>query len=412
LERLAAGLLSISIHQRQKNREESMNIHLSVVLAALLSSTAALAADPGVSDTEIKIGDVNIMTGPAAFVGRGVALGSKIAAAEINAAGGVNGRKITIITEDDGYIPSRSFQALTKLLEVDNIFALNGTSGTANALAMMPLITENNLPTVVTTAPAELIYNPVRPSVFTFGANYRDAFYAQLKYIHEHGEPKDAVYGIIRQDDDFGKEVENGYDRAVKEFGVKDGLRLRFKKGTTNFSAEMAQMKQAGVNVLVNGAIFAGAANVLSEARKLDMNVQSAGVWTEGIPASAKLSAPAGYDYLVGDYVAFTGPAAEKFVDMAKKFATPEELAGVSRYTFVTYIGLKVLAHAMEECGKDLTRACTIEKLRQMKNFDTGGLSAPISFDNPQQISGTAVAVYQFNAKDGTFKGLTDFVKY
>ena len=53
---------------------------------------------------------------------------------------------------------------------------------------MMPLITENNLPTVVTTAPAGLIYKPVRPSVFTFGANYRDAFYAQLKYIHEHGE--------------------------------------------------------------------------------------------------------------------------------------------------------------------------------------------------------------------------------
>ena len=77
-----------------------------------------------------------------------------------------------ILTEDDGYVPSRSFQALKKLIEVDDIFALNGTSGTANVLAMMPLITENNLPTVVTTAPNELIYKPVRPSVFTFGASY------------------------------------------------------------------------------------------------------------------------------------------------------------------------------------------------------------------------------------------------
>jgi branched-chain amino acid transport system substrate-binding protein len=387
-----------------------MKIQLSI-LAGLLLSTAAFA-EPGVSDTEIKIGDVNIMTGPAAFVGRGVALGSKIAAAEINAAGGVNGRKITIITEDDGYIPSRSFQALTKLLEVDNIFALNGTSGTANALAMMPLITENNLPTMITTAPAELLYNPVRPSVFTFGANYRDAFYAQLKYIHEHGEPKDAVYGLIRQDDDFGKEVEAGYDRAVKTFGVKDAIRLRFKKGTSNFSAEMAQMSQAGVNVLSDGAIFAGAANVLSEARKLDMNIQVASVWSEGIPASARLSAPAGYDYLVGDYVALSGPATEKFLATAKKFVTPEELAGVSRYTFVTYIGLKLLAHAMGECGKDLTRVCTIEKLRQTKNFDTEGLSGPVSFDNPQQLSGTAVAVYQMIAKDVTFRALTDFTNY
>ena len=243
--------------------------------AALLFSTAAYAADPGVTDTEIKIGDVNIMTGPAAFVGQGVALGSKIAAAEINAKGGVNGRKIKIITEDDGYIPSRSFQALTKLLEVDHIFALNGTSGTANVLAMMPLIVENNLPTVVSTAPSRQVYDPVRPSVFTFGADYDDAFYSQLKYVHDHSEPANAVYGLIRQDDDFGKEIEAGYSRAVKEFGVKDGVRLRFKKGTSNFSAEMAQMKAAGVNVLANGGIFAGAANILGEARKLDMDIQS-----------------------------------------------------------------------------------------------------------------------------------------
>ena len=389
-----------------------MRIALTMLAAAMLGSSAALAADPGVTDTEIKIGDVNIMTGPAAFVGRGVALGSKIAAAEINAAGGVNGRKLIIVTEDDGYIPSRSFQALTKLIEVDGIFALNGTSGTANVLAMMPLITENNLPTVVTTAPSQLVYDPVRPSVFTFGANYSDAFFSQLKYIHEHNEPANPVYGLIRQDDDFGKEVEAGYDRAIKELGVKDGIRLRFKKGTSNFAAEMAQMKQAGVNVLANGAIFAGAANILSEARKLDMDIQSAGVWSEGIPASAKLSAPAGYDYRVADYVALTGPATDKFLAMAKTFTTPEELAGVSRYTYVTYIGLKTLAHAMEQCGKDLTRACTIEKLRQTKDFDTGGLSAPVSFDNPKQLSGTAVAVFQLDAKEVKFKALTDFAKY
>jgi branched-chain amino acid transport system substrate-binding protein len=264
----------------------------------------------------------------------------------------------------------------------------------------------------VTTAPSALIYKPVRPSVFTFGASYSDAFYAQLKYIHDHSEPNNPVYGVIRQDDDFGQEVEAGYERAVKEFGVKDGIRLRFKKGTSNFAAEMAQMKQAGVNVLANGGIFAGAANILSEARKLDMNLQSADVWSEGIPASAKLAAPAGYDYTVGDYVALSGPAVEKFLAMAKAFTTADELAGVSRYTFVTYVGLKSLAHAMQECGKELTRACTIEKLRQTKNLDTGGLSAPVSYDNPQQLAGTEVAVYQLHAKDMTFHELVGFKKY
>jgi branched-chain amino acid transport system substrate-binding protein len=342
--------------------------------AALMASTAAYAADPGVTDTEIKIGDVNIMTGPASFIGRAVAVGSKVAAAEINEAGGVNGRKITIVTEDDGYVPARSFQALTKLIEVDGIFALNGTSGTANVLAMMPLIEENNLPTVVTTAPNELVYTPVRPSVFTVGASYSDAFYGQLKYIHENMAPKDSVYGLIRQDDDFGGAIEHGYERAIKEFGVKDGIRLRFKKGAANFAAEVAQMKQAGVNVLANGGIIAGAANILGEARKLSMDLQVAGVWSENMPPSVNLSAPAGYDYLVADYVALSGPAIDAFIEKAKKYATPEEVAAINRYTYVTYVGLSAMAEAMKQCGKDLTRACTIEKLKGLKNFDTQGV--------------------------------------
>lgn len=387
-----------------------------LTLAALLASSTllspALAADPGVSDTEIKIGDVNIMTGAASFIGRAVAVGSKIAAAEINEAGGVNGRKITIITEDDGYVPARSFQALTKLLEVDEIFALNGTSGTANVLAMMPLIEEHQLPTIVSTAPNELVYDPVRPTVFTLGGSYSDAFYGQLKYIHENLKPENPVAGLIRQDDDFGLAIEHGFDRFVKETGVKEGPRIRFKKGTSNFAAEMAQMRQAGVNVLANGGIIAGAANILSEARKLGMDIQSAQVWSEDMPPSVALAAPAGYNYLVADYVALLGPANDAFLAKAQKYATEEEVKAINRYTYITYAALHALSEAMRRCGQDLTRACTVEELRKLKDFEVGGLVAPISFDNEKQLSGTAMMIYQLNAQDQTFKQLTDFTDY
>lgn len=388
-----------------------MNTIKLAAVAALLG-TSALAADPGVSDTEIKIGDVNIMTGPASFIGRAVSIGSKIAAAEINEAGGVNGRKITIVTEDDGYVPARSFQALTKLIEVDEIFALNGTSGTANVLAMMPLIEENNLPTIVSTAPNELVYDPVRPSVFTLGGRYSDAFYAQLKYIHENAAPENPVYGLIRQDDDFGLAIEHGYDRAIEEFGAKDGARVAFKKGTSNFAAEVVQFKSAGVNVLANGGIISGAANILSEARKLGMDIQSAQVWSEDMPLSVNLAAEAGYDYYVADYVALTGDANDAFMEKAKKYVTEDEIGAINRYTLVTYAALLAFAEAMKGCGDDLTRECTIENLRKMENFDVGGIVAPLSFNNEKQLSGTALAVYQIDAKTKAFTQKTDFVDY
>lgn len=385
---------------------------LKLAALAVLLGTTAHAAEPGVTDTEIKIGDVNIMTGPASFIGRAVSIGSKIAAAEINAAGGVNGRMITIITEDDGYVPARSFQALTKLIEVDGIFALNGTSGTANVLAMMPLIEENNLPTIVSTAPNELVYDPVRPSVFTLGGSYSDAFYAQLKYIHENVRPANATYGLIRQDDDFGVAVEHGYDRAIKELGLKDGIRIAFKKGTSNFAAEVVQMNAAGVNVLANGGIISGAANILSEARKLGMDIQAAQVWSENMPLSVNLAAQAGYDYYVADYVALVGPANDAFMEKAKQYVPADDLAAINRYTYVTYASVLAMAEAMRGCGQDLTRACTIENLRKMENYDVGGIVAPLSFNNEKQLSGTAFAVYQLDAKTQTFTQKTDFADY
>lgn len=387
-------------------------IRILMAMLAGLFAVPALAAEPGVTDTEIRIGDVNPMAGPASFIGRASSIGSKIAAAEINENGGVNGRKIVVLTEDDGYVPARAFQALTKLIEVDEIFALNGTSGTASTLAMMPLIEENNLPTVISTAPNKIIYNPVRPSVFTIGASYSDAFYSQLKYIHDNMEIENPVYGLIRQDDDFGADVENGYERAVEEFGATDGLRIVFKRGTSNFAAEMAQVNQAGVNILVNGAIIAGAANILSEARKLGMQLQSTQVWSEDMPLSINLAAEAGYDYLVADYVALTGPANDAFLQKAQKYLSEDEIAAINRFSYVTYVGLSVMAEAMRRCGDDLTRECAIKQLATIENFDTEGITAPISFNNEFQLSGTALAIYQLNAETKTLSQLTEFVDY
>lgn len=386
-----------------------------LVTALLLSSLmpgVAHAADPGVSDTEIRIGDVAPMSGPASFLGRAMAVGSRIGMAEINAAGGINGRMLKVITEDDGWVPSRSFQALTKLIQVDEIFAMNGTSGTANLLAMLPLLDDEKIPTVVTTAPTEQAYNPVRPTIFTFGAQYQDAFFAQLKYIHDNVEPENAVYGLLTEQGEFGAQIERGYQRAIDELGLKDGIRIRFSRGTSNFGAEVGQMQAAGVNVLANGAVLAGSANMLSEARKLGLDWRIASAWSENVPAAVQLSSPSGYDYLVADYVAIGGEPLDDFIEMASQHVSQEDLAAINRYTITTYIGLKVLAHAMEQCGKELTRACTVEKLAQLRDFDTKGLSGPVSFDNEQHLSGRAVAIYQLDSENKIFNTLKEFQEY
>lgn len=386
---------------------------VAATIGAALLAGAAWAQEPGVTANEVKIGDVTILTGPGAFIGQATVYGLKVAAGEINDRGGIAGRKITLAFEDDGYVPSRSFQAAKKLVEVDRVFALVGLSGSANALAMLPLIEDNKVPALVTTAPNKLVYTPVRPTVFALGADYSDAFYAQLKYIYEKLAPKGAKYGLIRQDDDFGVSVEEGYARAVKEFGLKEGQRLRYKRGQRDFAAEALRLHSDGIGVLASGAVLGGNAAVLREMRKLGAKLEVATVWTEHIPLAMTPALPAGYDYLVADYVpVMSDLALQPFLELARKHLSADEQKGVNRYTLTSYVGLRVLAAAMQRCGRNLTRSCTVAELKKTKNLDVGGIMAPVSFDNPKQLSGTALKLYQLDSKSGSFRALTDFRQY
>ena len=83
-----------------------------MLAAAYLATGPALAADPGITDTEIVIGDVEPLTGPPALLGVAASIGHKIAIAEANAAGGINGRKIKYVLEDDGYVTARTIQGV------------------------------------------------------------------------------------------------------------------------------------------------------------------------------------------------------------------------------------------------------------------------------------------------------------
>src|ERR1700712_1023357 len=110
--------------------------------ATLLAAMAvpAIAQQQGVTDTEIVVGDILPLTGPPALLGVAHNIGVKLAVAEINAAGGINGRKVRLISEDDGYVVSRTIQGVRKLVTVDKIFAFTSLSGSAQGQAALPLV--------------------------------------------------------------------------------------------------------------------------------------------------------------------------------------------------------------------------------------------------------------------------------
>src|SRR3981189_3126261 len=133
----------------------------SLLLAgALFTCSHARAADPGITDTEIVIGDVEPLTGPPALLGVAASIGHKIAIAEANNAGGINGRKIKYILEDDGYVTARTIQGARKIMDFDKVFAMLGMSGSGQSVAGMPVLEKARIPTGIDVAPVKFLWEP------------------------------------------------------------------------------------------------------------------------------------------------------------------------------------------------------------------------------------------------------------
>jgi branched-chain amino acid transport system substrate-binding protein len=385
----------------------------SVIALAASGAMAALAQDVGVTATEILIGEVQPMSGPASLIGKAGAAGSKLAIAEINAAGGINGRKLRAIYEDDGYVPARSVSAVKKLIDSDKVFGLTGTTGSSHMVAMLPTIEEAKIPTIVHMAPNPAVVNPRRPTVFMIGPDYDLAGYTPIRYMVEKMGKKGGKFGILYQDDDFGKALLSGYTKAVKEFGLNSVAEIGFKRGAKDFSAEVLTLKDKGVDAVYLGTLTTETASVLSEFRRLNMDVAVGTLWAGQLPVAVKLAAPAGYQYLIPDYYASNyDPAGIKLMETAKKFLSSDDYDNFNRYTVSGYVGTKVFAEGIRRCGANVTRVCVVNELNKMHNFSTGGLSGPVSFDNPKAQAVLPIKLFQTDPKSGTVKSVSDFVAY
>lgn len=385
------------------------------ILAAGVSLFATCAmAEQGVTDTEVVFGNIVPLTHPVtASLAYQVIYGNTVAAAEWNEKGGINGRKIIIKDEDDGYVPANSVQALQKLID-EGVFAMLTTGAGAGVAATLPIIEEQAIPTMVNFSPYEPAVDPVKPSIFMIGASYEDLLFGEIKYIVENKmDGKTPKLGVIRQDDDFGKQVESAFNRAIEEFNLDHADPLTFKRGQKDFGAEVLKMRAAGVNILIAGGVTSEIPAMAKEAAKFKMDLQIATVPTGQLTPIVKLMQPTGYTYYSGDYVSPLGSeGAKHFEEMAKKYLKEDEVAGLSRYSLTAYAASQIMFQAAEACGEDLTRACISEKLASGEKFDTNGITQPISFSADKHVAATATLVVEIDSATGTMKPVTELQDY
>jgi ABC-type branched-subunit amino acid transport system substrate-binding protein len=220
---------------------------------SLVSATALLAADkkydPGASDTEIKIGQTMPYSGPASAYGT---QGRAEAAywQMVNSQGGINGRKITFLSMDDGYSPPKTVEQTRKLVEQDEILADIGSLGTPTNSAIQKYLNSKKIPHLLISTGASK-WNDAKnfPWTTPFYPPYAQEAKIYAKYIVK--QIPDAKIGIIYQNDDFGKDHLKGFKEGLGDKASLIVKELSYEVTDPTIDSQVVNLKSAGADVLL-----------------------------------------------------------------------------------------------------------------------------------------------------------------
>jgi branched-chain amino acid transport system substrate-binding protein len=376
---------------------------LPVLTAALMAASPWFAhAQQGVTDTEILIGEIAPLTGPASVGSIALSLGTKMAIAEVNAAGGINGRKIRLISEDDGYVVTRAVQAARKLITSDKVFALAAISGSAPSVALLPMLKETGIPTLNVLSFPDTLHTPVVPNIYVAGASHQDSVEALATELNKLYPNK--KWAVVTQDDELGSLMRQGWDRAEAKLKLNVVYKTAYRRGQKDFSAEMLAATRAGAEILLAGGIVTENIAMVKELERLGSKIPVGATWIGRYPAVLQAMGAAAENFYMIDYVVPEGsPQSRAFYARAAKLLPEDELKRVNRYTPVAYAGTKTLIEAMRRCGKALTWACTIKEMDNTKNMETP-VMAPLNFSPTSHFSRQKLSLMKANPKTLEFE--------
>lgn len=339
------------------------------LLMATLATQALAANSPGVSAAEIVIGGVMPLSGPVRLVSEPYEQGIRAHFNEVNQSGGVNGRKINYVVEDDAYQPSKALAAAKKLIERDNVFMLFGQFGVPQANAMIPYVEQARVPLMIVTS----VPPPNKKYAFGFLANYSDVTYFLTKYYVQQLKAKRV--GYFYQNDDLGEVGRVGVNRALKELGIELAADVGFERGTSDFSTHALKLRDANVEAVVTMTTAPALASVIKASLALPFKP----VWgTYSIGSSNALINVLGADIAGLVYASelesqfAEAPGVQAHIK-ALKASYPNATAEWG--TLLGYAHARFAVAALKAAGKDPTRESLAEALRQARNVEVSTMA-------------------------------------
>lgn len=332
-------------------------------------ATPAMAQVNGVTATEIIIGSHTSLSGPAAEHGNASVTALRMRFEEINAAGGIHGRKIRFIVEDNQYEVPRAVQAANKLINRDRIFIMLQAMGTPMNNAVLPEQIKANVPNMFPATLARQMVEPFHRMKFLGVSSYYDMQRTVVRWLVKNGNRKRVC--TMYMDSDYGRENLDGVRDELRKQGLPLIETATYKPTDTDFNPQLIKMRNANCDLITIGGLVRDSILIATTARNMGWTdvafggVQSsydpavagaAGGSTEGFYAVTSMAVP---------NHATASPAVVKWMDAYKARAgvEPNSTAALG----LVYADL--VAIGLERAGRDLTIDKFIAAIESIKDY-------------------------------------------
>ena len=350
---------------------------LGVLLSSfVLSAFAEKKYDSGASDTEIRIGQTKPYSGPASAY----SAGGHVQAGyfeKINAEGGINGRKIKLISLDDAFTPPKTVEQTRKLIEQDQVLLVFNSNGTAANSAVQKYLNAKKVPQLFVSSGASKFSDPKN---FHWTMGWLPTYYGEARayahYILQHHP--NAKIAVLYQNDDFGKDylsgLHDGLGDKTKKLIVSE---VSFELSDATVDSQMVSLKASGADIFLNIATAKFAAQAIRKAYDIGWKpLQFVSLVGSSV---GQVMTPAGPEKGVGVLtVGFVkdptdpqwdkDPAMKEWRAFMKKYYADGDLT--DWYNVYAYAAAQTLVQVLKQCGDDLTRENVMTQAANLKNFN------------------------------------------
>jgi len=344
----------------------------------------------------LTLGMSSALTGPSKELGRQMKLGVETALNLVNDAGGIDGRRFSLIALDDGYEPARTKDTMRELVENRKVFAIIGNVGTPTAEVSVPYVLEKRVLFFGPFTGAGLLRRePPDRYVFNYRASYVEETAAVVKHLVEVRKIRPTQIAVFAQQDGYGDAGFAGVVRALRRYGRDQDqiLRVGYKRNTLDIKDALDAIvkNQKQIRAIVMVPTYRPAARLIEKVKDLGLDVIFTNVSFVGSSALAEELRQLGPRYCSGVIVTQVVPPADSSATTIIKYrdALQHYFPGESP-DFVSlegYIATNVLMEGFRRAGKNPTTESLIDALEGIRNLDLG-IGTPISF-GPSEHQGS-----------------------